>query len=59
MIDKILKYIFASEENSQRVCLYVSAHIRQCNEYEVAQIIIDLHSDNERLTKIVEYFKIY
>ena len=59
MIDKILKYIFASEENSQWVCLYVSAHSRQCNEYEVAQIIIDLHSDNERLTKIVEYFKIY
>ena len=59
MIDKILKYIFTSEQNNQNVCIYINAHIKQCDEYQVAQIIIDLHSDNERLTKIIEYFKIY
>ena len=59
MVDKILKYLFASEQNAHDMSVYVCAHIRQCSEYEVAQIIIDLHSDEERLTKIIEYFKIY
>ena len=59
MLDKILKYIFASEQNNQNVCIYINAHIMQCDEYEVAQIIFNLSSDNQQLTKIIEYFKIY
>lgn len=59
MIDKILKYIFENEQNVENVRLYICAHVKQCSEYEVAQIIINLHSDNEQLTKIIEHFKIY
>ena len=59
MVDKILKYLFASEQNAHDMSVYVCATIKQSSEYEVAQIIIDLHSDDERLTKIIEYFKIY
>jgi hypothetical protein len=59
MIDHILKYLFASEQNAQNVCIYINAHIKECDEFEIAQIIIDLRSDNEQLTKIIEYFKIY
>lgn len=59
MLDKILKYIFASEQNTKDVCIYINAHIRKCNEYEVAQIIFNLSSYNQELTKIIEYFKIY
>ena len=59
MLDKILKYIFASEQNNQNVCIYINAHIKQCDEYEVAQIIFNLSSDNQQLTKIIEYFHIF
>ena len=59
MLDKILKNIFASEQNNQNVCIYINAHIKQCDEYEVAQIIFNLSSDNQQLTKIIEYFHIF
>ena len=59
MVDKILKYLFASEQNAHDMSVYVCAHIKQCSEYEVAQIIIDLHSDNQQLIKIIEYFHIF
>ena len=59
MIDHILKYLFANEQNAQNMCIYINAHIKECDEFEIAQIIIDLRSDNEQLTKIIEYFKIY
>ena len=59
MVDKILKYLFESEKNTEKMCIYVNAHIKRCTTYQVAQVIIDLHSDNERLTKIIEYFQIF
>ena len=46
MIDHILKYLFASEQNAQNMCIYINAHIKECDEFEIAQIIIDLRSDN-------------
>lgn len=59
MIDKILRFVFASEQNNQNVCIYINAHIMQCDEYEVGQIIFNLSDDNQQLTKIIEYFNIY